>query len=126
MRKKSALGTLAAAAALLMLATLTACKPDNIAFEIGNKSGATIHDVKLTFPGDDLTFRTLEDSTDAATFRHFSGPGELAISYSTDDGHTYNFSGPQVTGKEKGQVKVMIDGRYASFDTQFEDNQRQQ
>jgi len=107
-----------------MLGTLTACRPDSIYFEIGNNSGGKLHNVRLTFPGDDVTFGTLEDSTYTATSRHFNGPGDLAISYSTEDGHTYSSSGPHVTGNEKGEAKVRIDGSYTSFDTKFEEAQQ--
>jgi hypothetical protein len=124
MSTKSARRTLATAAALLMLAILTGCKPDNIFISIKNGSGGTLHNVKVSFPGDELTFSTLEDSTITGTYRHFDGPGDLAISYSTDDGHTYSSSGPHVTGKEKGEVKVSIDGSYANFDTEFAETQQ--
>ena len=65
----------------------------------------------------DLSFGTLEDSTYTATYRHFDSAGDLAISNVTDDGQTYSSSGPHVTGNEKGEVKVRIDGSYANFDT---------
>lgn len=58
------------------------------------------------------------------TFRHFDGPGNLTISYSTEDGHTYGSSGPNVTGDEKGEVTVSIKGSYAIFDTDFEESQK--
>jgi hypothetical protein len=116
--------TIAAAALLLILAPLTACKPANIFLEIDNKSGGTLHNVKLTFPGDHLIFRSLEDSTDTGTYRSFAGPGELAISYSTDDGQTHDSTGPQVTGNEKGRVTVTISGSYANFDTKFDEAQQ--
>jgi hypothetical protein len=116
--------TLAVVAALLILATLTGCKPENIFFSVKNGSGATLHDVKVTYPGDDFTIATLADSTTYGTYRHFDGPGKLTVSYSTEDGRTYNTSGPQVTGNEKGEVSVSIDGSYASFDTKFEEVQQ--
>jgi hypothetical protein len=107
-----------------MLATLTSCKPDNVFFSIKNGSGGILHDVKVTYPGGELSIATLPDSTVTGTFRHFDGPGELMVSYSTDDGHTYSTSGPQLTGNEKGEVTISIDGRYASFDTKFEGSQQ--
>lgn len=107
-----------------MLASLTGCQPDNVVFEIGNTSGGKLHNVKLIYPGGDLSFGTLEDSTYTATYRHFDGGGDLAISYATDDGQTYSSSGPHVTGNEKGEVKVRIEGSYANFDTKFEESQQ--
>ena len=72
------------------------------------------------------SFDAVPDSTDTATFRHFDdGPGQLAVSYTTEDGQSYKGTGPQVAGSEKGEVKVSIEGSYASFDTQFEANQQQ-
>ena len=124
MSRNSARKTLGTAAALLVLATLTACKADNIFFSIQNGSGGTLHDVKVTYPDDKLTFGTLDDSTITGTYRHFDGPGALNISYTTEDGQTHNSSGPQVTGNEKGEVKINIDGSYASFDTKFDESQK--
>jgi hypothetical protein len=124
MSLKSARRTLAAPAALLMLATLTGCKSDNIFFSVENGSGGTLHDVKVTFPGDKFTIATLSNSTIYGTNRHFDGPGDLTVSYSTEDGRTYSSSGPQVTGKEIGEVDVSIVGKYASFDTKLEESQQ--
>lgn len=124
MGMKSARMALATAAALFMLATLPGCKPDNIFFSIENRSGRTLHNVKVSFPDDDLTFSMLENSTVTGTYRHFDGPGDLAISYKTDDGGTHNSSGPHVTGNEKGQVTIRIDASWANFDTKFEENQQ--
>ena len=121
---RSARNALAAAAALLMLVPLTACSPDSVVFEIGNKTGGTLHNVKLTFPGDDISFKTLEDSTYTAKYSHFDGPGELTIFYTTDDGQTFSSTGPEVTGNEKGQVKVTISRSYANFDTEFDESQQ--
>lgn len=123
MSRTSARRTLAAAV-LLMFATLTACKPDNIFFSIENRSGGTLHNVKVSYPGDDLTFSTLENSTITGTYRHFDGPGDLSISYSTEDGQSHNSTGPHVTGEEKGEVKVSIDASWANFDTKFEQAQQ--
>ncbi len=122
MIRNSARRARAAAVALLMLATLTGCKPDNVFFSVKNESGGTLHDVKVTYPDDKLTFSTLDNSTISGTYRHFDGPGGLALSYSTDDGRTYTTSGPQVTGNEKGEVTVTIEGSHASFDTKFDEN----
>jgi hypothetical protein len=118
----------------LMLATRTGCRPDNIFFSVENHSGGTLHDVKVTYPGEKITFGpligstikmgTLEDSTIIATFRHFDAPGNVTVSYSTEDGHTYTSSSRQVSGNEKGDVKISIYGSYASFDTKFEDSRQ--
>jgi hypothetical protein len=120
MSLKSARRTLAAPAALLMLATLTGCKSDDIFFSVENGSGGTLHDVKVTFPGDKFTIATLGSSTIYATDRHFDGPGNLTVSYSTEDGHTYSSSGPKVTGNEMGEIDVSIVGSNASFLTKLE------
>jgi hypothetical protein len=120
----SARKTLAAAAAVLMLAALTGCKPDNIFFSVKNGSDGALHDVKVSYPGDELAVGTLNISTIYGTYRHFDGPGSLTVSYSTEDGSTHSSSGPQVTGNEKGEVDVSIDGSYASFDTKFEESRQ--
>lgn len=124
MRRKSGWKALAAATAFLMLAALPGCKADKIFFSIENRSGGTLHDVKVSYPGDDLTFSSLEDSTITGTFRHFDGPGDIAISYKTEDGGAHRSSGPHVTGDEKGQVTIRIDASWANFDTQFEQSQQ--
>jgi hypothetical protein len=124
MRRNSACRTLGAAAVLLILASLTACKPDNIFFSVQNGSGGKLHDVKVTYPDDKLTFGTLDDSTITGTYRHFDGPGDLGVSFSTEDGQSHSSSGPRVTGNEKGEVKINIGGSYASFDTNFEQSQQ--
>jgi len=77
MSRNSARRTLPAAAALLMLATLTGCKSENIFFSVQNGSGGTLHDVKVTYPGDVLIIVTLNDPTTYGTHRHFDGPGGL-------------------------------------------------
>jgi hypothetical protein len=123
MSRNSAKKCLAAAAALLMLASLTACKPDNVFFEVTNGSGGKVHDVKVTYPDDKLTFGSLDDSTITGTYRHFDGPGDLAVSFSTEDGQSHSSSGPQVSGNEKGEVKINISGSSASFETSFEQRQ---
>lgn len=123
MSAKSHLRTLAAAAILLMAVSLTGCKPNNIFFDVTNGSGGTLHNVKITYPGDELNFATLDNSTSTGTFRHFDGPGDLSISYSTEDGRSHSFSGPHVDGSEKGTVKIDIQGSYASFDTKFDGGQ---
>jgi hypothetical protein len=122
-----------AAAALLMLATLTGCSPDDVTFSVRNESGGTLHDVKLTYPGEKIpfgpligstiSFGTLADSSISAGIRHFDGPGNVTVSYSTEDGHTYSSSSPKVTGNEKGEVKVTIEGSHASFDMNLEESQ---
>ncbi len=124
MSRNSARGTLTAAVVLLMLATFTGCRPDNIFFTIKNTSGGTLHDVKVTYPGGQLKLETLDNSTISGTFRHFDGPGDLAVSYSTEDGHNYGSSGPRVTGNEKGEVEISIEGSYSSFDTKFDEGQQ--
>jgi hypothetical protein len=80
MSRNSARRVLASTAALLMLVTLTGCKPDNIFISIENGSGGTLHNVKLTYPGDDLTIATLENSQTIGGFRHFDGRGDLTVS----------------------------------------------
>ena len=132
MRPKSPQRTLVAAATLLILATLAACKLDNIFFTITNQSDGTLHDVKVTYSGDTLNvgtlnkikIETLQSSNNSfgvfGTYRHFGGPGDLAVSYSTESGRTYSHSGPRVTGDETGDVKVNIDGSDATFDTRFD------
>jgi hypothetical protein len=122
MSRNSARRTLAAAAALLMLSALTGCKSENIFFSVQNESGETLHDVKVTYPEDVLVIETLNDSTIYGVHRHFNGPGRLAVSYSTADGHSYSSSGPEVTGDEKGEVTVSINGSNASFATKFEES----
>lgn len=124
MSRNPAWRTLVAAAALFMLPALTGCKPDNIFFSVANGSGGTLHNVKVIFPGGQLTIETLNDSTINGSFHHFDGPGDLTASFSTEDGRTHSSSGPHVTGKEKGEVKVSIDGSYASFETKFDDSQQ--
>jgi hypothetical protein len=125
--------TLAAAASLLMLAALTGCRADNIFFSVENYSGETLHDVKVTYPGEKITIGpligskidigTLNNSTILGTYRHFDGPGNVTVSYSTEDGRTHSFSSPRVTGDEKGNVKISIDGSNASFDMKFDESQ---
>jgi hypothetical protein len=112
--------TLAAAAAILILATLTGCQPDNIFFSVGNVSGGTLHDVKVAYPGGLLNLGTLEPSSFTGTYRHFNGPGDLSVSYATESGRTYSHSGPHVAGNETGGVKVNIDGSDATFETNFD------
>lgn len=134
MSRNSARRAFAAAATLLILATLTGCRPDNIFFTVENHSGGTLHDVKVTYPGEKITIGpligsainlgTLDASTITGTFRHFDGPGNVTVSYSTEDGQTHTSSSRQVTGDEKGEVKISIYGSYASFDTKFEDNRQ--
>ena len=123
MRTGSARKTLSVIVLLISLA-LSGCKADNVIFTVRNDSGGTVHDVKVGFPGNEFTISTLGDSTIEATHRHFSGPGRLTISFSTDEGRTYSSSGPPVTGTEKGRVDISIEGSHANFETRFEDNQQ--
>jgi len=124
MTLKSTRKALAMAAAFLMLAAVTGCKPDNVFFRISNRTGGTLHNVKVTYPGGTLTTDTLDNMTDWGTYRHFDGPGGLEISYTTESGSDRSSSGPQVTGNEKGEVRIRIDGSWATFDTQFEPSQQ--
>ena len=128
MSPKSARRTLAAAAALLVLATLTGCKPDNILFSVKNESGGTLDDVKVTYPGDELNVGTLDGTPTPSTiygaFRHFDGPGFVTVTYTTVRGSTYSHSSPHVAGNEKGEVKISIDGSDASFETKFDESQK--
>jgi len=124
MSLKSTRRAFAAAAVLLMLAAVTGCKPDNVFFRIGNWSGGTLHNVKVMYPGGELTVDTLDNSSEYGTYRHFDGPGTLEISYTTESGSDRSSSGPQVTGNEKGEVRIRIDGSWATFDTQFEPSQQ--
>ena len=124
MSRKSAWKTLATIAALLMLSGLAGCKSGNIFLTVENASGETLHNVKVTYPGDELTIKTLTSSTTYGTHRHFDSPGDLGVSYSTEDGRIHSSSGPRVTGKEKGEVKVSIDGSSASFETKFEESRQ--
>lgn len=120
-----------AATATLLLATLTGCQSENIFFEIGNFSGGKLHNVKLTpckaprmaLPDGDLEIDSLNDSTINGNYGHCDGPGDLTISYSTDDGTTYNTIGPHISGNERGKVNVNISGRRASFETKFDEAQ---
>jgi hypothetical protein len=123
--------TLAATATLLLLATLTGCQSENIFFEIGNFSGGKLHNIKLThckaprmaLPDGDLEIDSLNDSTINGNYGHFDGPGDLTISYSTDDGTTYSTTGPHINGNEKGKVDVNISGSRASFEAKFDEAQ---
>jgi hypothetical protein len=128
MRPKSARRTIVAATTLLILATLTACKSENIFFRVTNKSGGVLHDVKVTYPGDEFIVPTLQGSSNTfsvfGVYRHFSGPGDLTVSYSTDSGRSYSHSGPTVTGSETGEVAVNIDGSDATFETKFDVSQK--
>ena len=124
MSRKSARRTLVTTAALLIIATLTSCKSGNVFFTVENASGETLHNVKVTYPGDDFTIATLTNSTTYGTHRRFDGPGDLAVSYSTDDGRTHSSSGPRVTGNEKGEVNISIAGSSANFETKFEESQQ--
>jgi hypothetical protein len=132
MSRNPARSTFAAAALLLMFAALMGCRADNIFFSVENHSGEVLHNVKVTYPGEKITIGsligssisigTLERSTIHGGFRHFDGPGNVTVSYSTEDGHTYSFSSRQVTGNEKGKVTISIYGSYTNFDTNFEEN----
>jgi len=64
MSLKSTRRALAAAAALLMLAAVTGCKPGNFFFRIGNWSGGALHNVKITYPGGELAINTLDNSSE--------------------------------------------------------------
>jgi hypothetical protein len=119
---------------LLALLTLIGCRPDNIFFTVENHSGGTLHDVKVTYPGETITIGPLigssinlgklDASTITGTFRHFDGPGNVTVTYSTEDGQSHTSSSRPVTGNEKGEVKISIYGSYASFDTKFEDSRQ--
>src|SRR5579872_1210256 len=98
MRRRSVRTILAMTVALLSLACLTGCKSGNVFFTVENGSGETLHDVKVTYPGDDFTIRTLTNSTTFGTHRRFDGAGDLRVSYSTEDGRMHSSSGPRVTG----------------------------
>jgi hypothetical protein len=121
--------TLAATAKLLLLGTLSGCQPEGIFFEIGNFSGGKLHDIKLThckaprmaLPDGDLEIDSLDDSTVNGNYGHFDGPGDLTISYSTDNGTTHSTTGPHINGNEKGKVNVNITGSHASFETRFDE-----
>jgi len=112
------------AIAVLTFATLTGCRPENIFFTVGNQSGGALHDVKVTYPGDELDVGTLTDNQILGTFRHFDGAGDLTVSYTTESGRTYSHSGPHVTGDEKGDVKINIEGSDANFETNFDQSQK--
>ena len=120
----SARKTLAITATLLILALLTGCKSRNIFFSVENKSGQTLHDIKVTYPGDELTIDSLTNSTINGSFGSFDGPGRLSVSYSTEGGRTHSSSGPQVNGNEKGQVTITLDSSSASFETKFEESRQ--
>ena len=124
MNRNSARRTLAAAAALLILTALTGCKPDNIFLTLKNDSGGALKDVKLTYPDNELTTGTLDENSILGAYRHFDGPGNLVISYSTQEGRHFSSAGPAVTGNEKGEVDVIIEGSSAHFETKFADSQR--
>src|ERR1035441_440028 len=87
--------TLTATATLLLLATLTGCQSEGIFFEIGNFSGGKLHSIKLTHckaprmgvPDGDLEIDSLDDSTIEGNYGHFDGPGDLTISYRSEE-HT--------------------------------------
>jgi hypothetical protein len=131
MNPKSTRTTVVATAALLLLATLTGCSPENIYFEIANMSGGKLHNIKLShcqaprmgLPDGDLEIESLNDSTINANFGHFDGPGDLTISYSTEGGNTYSTTGPHINGNEKGKINVTIFGSRASFETKFDETQ---
>ncbi len=124
MMRKSAPKILAMTAALLMFSILTGCKSRNIFFSVENRSGETLHDVKVTYPGDELTMETLGNSSIIGGYVHFDGPGRLSVSYSTEDRRMHGSSGPLVTGNEKGQVNIRLEGASASFETKFEESQQ--
>jgi hypothetical protein len=123
--------TLAATVTLLLLGSLTGCQSEGIFFKIANFSGGKLHDIKLThckaprmgLPDGDLEIDSLDDSTINGNYGHFDGPGDLTISYSTDDGATYSTTGPHIDGNEKGNVAVNISGSQASFETKFDEAQ---
>jgi hypothetical protein len=133
MNPKSTRTTVVATAALLLLATLIGCSPENIFFEIANRSGGRLHNIKLThceaprmgLPDGDLEIDSLNDSTIQGNYGHFDGPGDLTISYTTESGNTYSTTGPHINGNESGKVNVEIDGSRATFRTQFEGTQQQ-
>jgi hypothetical protein len=128
MSRNSFRRTLVAAAALLMLAALVGCKPDNIFFSVKNESGGTLHDVKVTYPGDELNVGTLDGTPNTSqifgTFRHFDGPGIVTVTYTTERGSTYSHSSPPVAGSEKGNVKINIEGSSANFEMNFDASQQ--
>ncbi|MGA2635521.1 MAG: hypothetical protein ABSF16_14900 [Terracidiphilus sp.] len=133
MSRNPARSTFAAAALLLMFAALMGCRADNIFFSVENHSGGTLHNVKVTYPGEKITIGpligskidigTLNNSTILGTYRHFDGPGKVTVSYSTEDGRAHSFSSPQVTGDEKGNVTISIEGNSVSFDMKFDESQ---
>lgn len=112
------------AAGILTLFTTNGWRPQHIFFTVSNHSGGALHDVKVTYPGDELNVGTLPDSTINGTYRNFDGPGDLIVSYTTESGRTYTRPGPHVTGDEKGDVKIEIDGSDASFETSFDQTQK--
>ena len=120
MNPKSVRRILAASAALLTLAALPGCRVDNVFFSVKNASGESLHDVKVTYPGDVLDVGTLDGKLDTATiygkFGHFDGPGFVSVTYTTERGNSYSHSGPHVNGSEKGDVKINIEGSSADFE----------
>ena len=113
--RKAARKTFVTTAVLVIFFTLTGCKSKDIFFSVQNKSGETLHDIKVTYPGGELTIDSLTDSTINGSFGYFDGPGRLSVSYITEGGGTHSSSGPQVNGNEKGQLNVTLDGSSASF-----------
>jgi len=124
MSRKSARQAIVAVA-LLMFVTVIGCRPDDVFFRIANPSSGKLSNVKVSFPDDDFTISTLDNSSVFGTYRHFSGPGELSISYTTEDGHTWTSTGPHVNGDEKGEVGITIQGSNADFETKFADSGKQ-
>ena len=128
MSSKSTQAISAVASVALAFFFLKGWRPQNIFFDVTNSSGGTLHNIKITpgvaYGSDDESIDSLNDSTIHGNYGNFDGPGDLSVSYSTEDGRTYSSSGPHVTGNEKGVVHVNISGSTASIETKFEGTQQ--
>ena len=124
MIRKPAQKALIATSALLVSAALAGCKPENLFIEVGNGSGGTLRNIKVALPGDEYSIDSLPNSSINGSYHHFSGPGDLTVTFTTEGGYTHTSSGPHVTGNESGRLRIFIDGGYAEFASQFDQPQK--
>ena len=116
MNRPFRLRTIACAAFLLPLLTLTACRSDHVETTIANRTGAPIQLLEVDYPSASFGADRLASGADLHYRIQVRGSGEIDISYSDTGDKQFHIKGPEIADHARGRLEiVLLPGGKAEF-----------
>jgi hypothetical protein len=105
-----------AAASILLLSSLMACRTALVETTIANRSGSELRVVQVDYPSASFGCEKIAAGADYHYRFRIQGSRPLKLSYNDTANHEHHFTGPTLYEGQRGPLLITIDGPdHASF-----------